>query len=99
MSERPISTLLSELRLRLPELARDFSVGRLWVFGSVVRGEDTADSDLDIAVEFVTPPTFRTFYGLEECLERVTHRRGHLVSKNMLKPIVRERMEREGLPV
>ena len=38
------------------ELARDFGVKSIALFGSVVRGEATAESDLDLLVEFDDRP-------------------------------------------
>ena len=37
---------------QLEELCRAYQVKRLAVFGSVLRGEDTPSSDLDLLVEF-----------------------------------------------
>jgi predicted nucleotidyltransferase len=36
------------------DIRRDFGVARLGVFGSHARGDATADSDLDVLVEFET---------------------------------------------
>src|SRR5437868_309507 len=41
------------LRRILPDLKTKFGVGKLWVFGSTARGEQTKTSDIDILVEFV----------------------------------------------
>lgn len=38
--------------LQLANLCRRYQVHRLSVFGSVLRGDDDADSDLDLLVEF-----------------------------------------------
>lgn len=37
---------------RLSELCRKYGIRRLSVFGSTVRGEQTAESDIDLLVEF-----------------------------------------------
>jgi uncharacterized protein len=37
---------------RLEELCRDYQVQKLSVFGSVLHGEDTPGSDLDLLLEF-----------------------------------------------
>ncbi len=39
-------------RDRLDAVCQDFHVKRLAVFGSVLRGEETPESDLDLLVEF-----------------------------------------------
>jgi len=50
---------------------RNFGVKRLDVFGSVVRGESTISSDVDLLVEFREPETrpAKRFFGLLHQLE------------------------------
>ena len=45
------SEALKIYRDRIREIALSHRVSRVWVFGSVLRGEDTEGSDLDILVE------------------------------------------------
>ncbi|MEA2552853.1 MAG: uncharacterized protein QOJ65_1029 [Fimbriimonadaceae bacterium] len=47
-----LDTITAALRDMLPDLRDKFAVDKLWVFGSWVRGEHTAESDIDILVEF-----------------------------------------------
>src|SRR5579862_5817602 len=46
-----LSDVLARLRQRKREL-RERGVRRLWLFGSVVRGEARAESDVDLVAEF-----------------------------------------------
>lgn len=46
-------------------------VTSLELFGSTVRGDAKAASDIDLLVEFDTTPTLFTIYGLEEYLEHL----------------------------
>lgn len=50
-----LQTILEKLQEHQPELQRKYPVSRLGVFGSYARGEATAGSDIDIAVEFSAP--------------------------------------------
>jgi uncharacterized protein len=59
------------------------------VFGSRVRGDARADSDLDVLVEF-THPTFRNYMGLKRFLERLIGVPVDLVSAAALKPLLKE---------
>ncbi|WBL20056.1 nucleotidyltransferase family protein [Citricoccus sp. NR2] len=45
-------SVLRERRSALIEVLRRFHVTRAGVFGSAARGEDTADSDIDLVVDF-----------------------------------------------
>ena len=56
--KRP-SERLSEHRGEVLDLLERFGATNIQVFGSVARGEDTVDSDLDILVDF--PPEVRLF--------------------------------------
>jgi len=44
-------------------------VVHLWVFGSQARGDGHPGSDLDLLVEFASPPDFDNFMGLKFELE------------------------------
>jgi len=76
------------------EIRRDFGVARLGVFGSRARGDATADSDLDVLVEF-EHPTFRNYMGLKHYLEQLLGVTVDLVSAAALKPVLKEHVMRE----
>jgi len=65
-------------------------VRRLGLFGSFARGEQGADSDVDLLVEF-TPgqKTFDNFMQLAFFLEDLFHRRVELVTPESLSPYLR----------
>jgi hypothetical protein len=75
----------------LAKLCRRYSVKELSPFGSAVRGEVRAESDVDIMVEF--EPGVRVglikFESLAEELEALAGRRVDLVTRRGLKPWVR----------
>jgi predicted nucleotidyltransferase len=90
--------MLSRLRSVLPELRRDFPLGRMALFGSVARGESLADSDVDILVE-VDPSIGLGFVTLAEQLEAVLGRKVDLVSRRALKPAFWKQIEPELIDV
>ncbi|MCB1154152.1 nucleotidyltransferase domain-containing protein, partial [bacterium] len=47
-----MSTIIETLKEHAPELTKKYGVRRLAVFGSVARGEERPDSDVDMLVEF-----------------------------------------------
>lgn len=83
------------LRLRRSELARDFGVTEIGVFGSCVRGEASPDSDIDILVEFDQPSGFFRFLELEEHLGNLLGARVDLVTRSALKPRIGRHILRE----
>ena len=56
------------LREHLPELERDYGVTTLALFGSYIRGEHRADSDLDVLVDFNRPIGIFGFIDLSDRL-------------------------------
>jgi len=75
-----------EARLRdlKPELERRFGVRRIGVFGSVARGEEGADSDVDVLVELAEPIGWELL-DLQDRLEEVLGRRVDLVTIGALR--------------
>jgi len=49
------------LRAQKPYLAQEYGVTEIGVFGSVVRGEQRADSDVDILIELERPTRIDLF--------------------------------------
>jgi hypothetical protein len=90
---------ITALRGYLPALQRDFGVGRIALFGSTARDEATADSDLDLLVDFEVGPTFDSFMGLKLFLEDHLGKRVDLVTRAALKPRMRPIVEREAVDV
>lgn len=60
--------VLNELRTLWP-LIQKHGVTNLWIFGSHARGDFRPDSDLDLLVDFASPPGFDNFMGLKIDLE------------------------------
>jgi len=86
-------------RPHLPELRQRFGVRELAVFGSVARNEAAASSDVDVLVEFDGPTTFDGYSGVKEALEAILGTRVDLATPAMLKPRVKQEVEREGVRV
>lgn len=75
-------------------LKRRFGVKSLGVFGSWARDEATAESDLDLLVEFDSP-TFDRYMDLKFHIEDLLHVQVDMVLKGSLKPALRDRILKE----
>ena len=53
--------ILESLKNLKREVAKEYSVKKIGVFGSVARNEQTRQSDIDLLVEFSKPVGFVTF--------------------------------------
>jgi predicted nucleotidyltransferase len=78
---------------------RSYGVKTLALFGSVARDEATDKSDVDLLVEFEGKVTFDSYMDLKFFLEDSLGCSVDVVSKDMLKPQIRDIVEREAIYV
>jgi predicted nucleotidyltransferase len=76
--------VLARLRQHYPELACQFKVNNLSLFGSFARDEQTLSSDVDLLVSFSEPVGFG-FIHLADRLETLLGRRVDLVAADGIK--------------
>lgn len=91
-----LPAVLLRLRTLLPLLRERYRVRSLELFGSYVRGEETAGSDLDLLVSFAETPTLFQFVALEQFLSDKLGVKVDLVMKEALKPRIGERILAEA---
>jgi predicted nucleotidyltransferase len=82
-----------------PELARRFGVTRLALFGSTVRDQATAQSDVDVLVSFAEPATSKRYFGVQFFLEDAFGCPVDLVTDKALRAELRPYIERERVDV
>ena len=78
-----------------PELVSRFNVHKIGVFGSVARGEQQKESDVDILVDLGEGADLLDLIGLSQFLEERLHRKVDVVPKTALRKEIRERVLRE----
>jgi predicted nucleotidyltransferase len=91
----PVGRRVRRMRRELVAVAAAYGVTNLRVFGSVARGQDQPDSDVDLLADF--PPGMGLF-GLGRVqaeLEAILNAQVDLVPAKDLKPEVRVRAERD----
>jgi len=87
-----------ELLTRHGDELREYGVESLALFGSVSRQEETAESDIDILVEFSRPVGMLAFLRLQHRLTEILGgRRVDLVTPKGLRPAWRERILNEAV--
>jgi predicted nucleotidyltransferase len=75
----------------MPELRVKFGVKQIGLFGSFIRGEGVATSDIDLLVEFSDPIGWE-FIDLKDLLESALGREVDLVTRDALKPRLRDQI-------
>jgi hypothetical protein len=94
-----VDDVLKKIRENLPVMQQRYKVSRLDVFGSLVRGEQTGESDIDILVEFSETVDLFMFMELEEFLSEKLDATVDLVMRDTLKPRIKEAIIHEAIPV
>jgi len=87
--------VIATLHEHMPEIRR-FGVSRLAVFGSLARGEERPDSDVDVLVEFSVPVGLFEFVRVQRYLARLLGRTVDLATPDALRKEMRETILQEA---
>lgn len=90
LPDTPLGRRLRQHRKALLEAVRDAGASNLRVFGSVARGEDGPDSDVDLLVDLPEQTSLFAVLALEGTLERILKVNVDLAPVSSLKPRVRD---------
>lgn len=87
---------LNEVRQILTEqkthLCKTYHITQLGIFGSYVRGEQTQDSDVDVLIDYEQAPTLFELVNLRDYLRDLMGLNVDVVTKNGLKPRIRDQV-------
>lgn len=92
-------TLLHDIRIdeqHIEDLCRANGVARLWLFGSIVRDDFRAESDVDVLVELREPIGLFRLGGLRSDLEAIFGRPVHLTTLGGVPESVRPELLRRA---
>lgn len=87
-------SIISLLQSAKSALEQKYGIKELALFGSYSRNEATADSDVDVLVDF-SKPIGLAFVDLADELEQILQMRVDLVSRNGIKPKYFQSIESE----
>jgi hypothetical protein len=88
--------LIARIQRAVPDL-KSHAVRELWLFGSAAREEMQPASDVDILVDFSRPVSLFEFVRLRWKLESLLERPVDLVTRDALKPQLRDQILREAV--
>ena len=80
-------------------LAGNYGIRRVRLFGSVARGEDRPESDVDVLIEFEPGRSLLDQIGFRQDLEELLGRRVDVVSEGGISPYLEDRILSEAVPL
>ena len=92
-------TALTLLATHKPQLARQFGVSSLALFGSTARGQAHEGSDVDILISFNTAATSKQYFGAQFYLEDVLQCPVDLITDKAIRKELRPYIERDAINV
>jgi len=99
LPDTPLGRRLRQRRKQVLATAEKFGASNVRVFGSVARGEDTPESDVDILVDLSPRSSLITLGRLERELNEVLGVPVDVVPADGLRPAVRAEADQEAVPL
>jgi predicted nucleotidyltransferase len=90
-----MNTYIERIKQSILPILRRYGVSKAALFGSVVRGQMQADSDIDILVQIDSDISLLEFVGLKLELEEALNKNVDLVEYDTIKPLLRENILKE----
>ena len=90
---------IGELAKRIVPILRDSGVVEASIFGSFTRGEVHPDSDLDLLVRYKKSVSLLDVSGLKCELEKLLGSQVDLISRDYLKPRIKNRILQESVRI
>jgi predicted nucleotidyltransferase len=81
---------IQQIQEKIVPILKRAGVLRSFIFGSVARGEATAESDVDILVELPKQASLLDLVGLKQDLEKALDKKVDVVEYISIKPALRE---------
>jgi len=87
------------IKTKIISILKRHGVSKAAIFGSLARGEESKNSDIDILVEFKGEKSLLDLIGLKMELEEVLEKKVDLVEYSTIHPLLKERILREQMPI
>ncbi len=88
---------LEEIKNIIVPILKSYEVTKAGIFGSLARGEETDDSDIDILVEIKSNYSLLKFIELKIKLEEVLGKKIDLVEYDFVNPLIKENILKEEI--
>lgn len=94
-----IKELLQEKRAEILKIAAQYGASNVRIFGSVARGEATADSDIDFLMDIQAGRSLLNRIALIQDLEDLLDRKVDVAKPEILHECIREQVLKEAIPL
>jgi len=94
-----IQQLLHDRRTDILQLATRHGARRVRIFGSIIRGTATENSDIDLLVAFEPDRSLLDLIGFKQDLQELLGREIDVVSEGGLSPYLKDRILQEAQPL
>lgn len=91
--------LMKSRRDEILAIAAKHGAANIRIFGSVVRGEDRDDSDVDVLVDMADDRSLYDLVGLQQDIESLLGRKADVLTTDSLHPRLKDRILAEALPL
>ena len=89
---KTLNEIRQVLSLQKQSICEIYRITEIGIFGSYARGDETETSDIDILVDYETAPTLIMLVELRDYLSQLFGIKVDIVTKNGLKPRIRDRV-------
>ncbi|MBK6799723.1 MAG: nucleotidyltransferase family protein [Acidobacteria bacterium] len=83
----------------MAQLAREYGASNIRVFGSVARGDETPESDIDLLVDMDLDRSLFDQITLKQEMEALLGRKVDLVTERSIYWLIRRRILKEAIPL
>ena len=97
-----MSMTLNDLRKErehIKKIAQKHGTGNIRVFGSISRGEEGPDSDIDFLIDFEEDRSLFDLVGLKLELEEFLGHKVDLVTENAMHRLISAKVKKEAVPL
>ena len=94
-----LAELVNQKREDILRIAQRYGARNVRIFGSVIHGEDNAQSDVDVLVNFDSGRSLLDHVALMQDLEDLLGRKVDVVSERALHWYIRDRVLKEARPL
>jgi len=91
------SSFINTYRKRIVDLARSHGARSVSVFGSLARGEDDAESDIDLLIELDTDRSLLDIVAMKLDIEDLTGRKVYIVTRKGMSPYLADKIFEEAV--